>query len=137
MQSGDNRWGRLPHDAELKECCAFDPLFGTRPKDALAGARYWRPSADWISDADMESAVEEFLEANRPVIANVTLSALTYYPESPENDSCWHSVLIIGLGRRYVYLHDPDPVHGGPNRRVERSHFFGQWERHGHSMYHL
>jgi len=122
-------------EAALAKRCGCLAGEGTRPRDVFRAARRcWLP-AKWLDNSNIEAEVETALRAGCPVLANVELRALPYMPPPPPNRELWHSVLIVGMDDRYVYLHDPDPDHGGPQRAIERTPFFAGWSQHGHSAH--
>ena len=66
----------------------------------------------------------------------ITEAALAYLPaaQGPAH-KFWHAVVIVNMDEECVHLHDPEPQGGGPNRRVERGVFFGNWIQCAHSAY--
>jgi uncharacterized protein YvpB len=130
---------RFPHklvsEAELaKQCCCLKVL-GSLASDVFRTARRYELAVEWLKNTNIEMEVEAALDAGCPVLANVQLRLLPYYlPAEPPQ--AWHSVLIVGLDERYVYLHDPDPQ-GGPRREVKRANFFAGWAIEPYSAYRL
>jgi hypothetical protein len=122
-------------ETDLRQKCHCLPGEGTIPRDGLAAARHYEPRARWLEETKIEAEVETALLERAPVLANVELRGLPYAPKPPAGREYWHSVLIVGLDAEHVYLHDPDPAHGGPRRTVDRKAFFSGWPQHGHSAY--
>jgi hypothetical protein len=122
-------------EVELAKQCACLVGQGTRPEDVFHAARRYRLAASWLDNSNLAAEVEGALQAGCPVLANVELRALPYVVSPPPGRVFWHTVLIVGMDDRYIYVHDPDPAHGGPRRAIERSHFLAGWDRHGHSAH--
>jgi hypothetical protein len=121
-------------EATLARQCRCIKGLGCRVKDVYRAAHRYGLPAKWLRNTRIEVEVEAALQAGCPVLANVQLRLLpSYVPAQPPQ--MWHSVLIIGLDERYVYLHDPDPEMGGRNQRIERAKFFADWTHNPYSAY--
>jgi uncharacterized protein YvpB len=124
---------RAVSEAELARRCRCVKGLGTLVNAVYRAARRYRLAATWLDNTHIEAEVEAALIAGCPVLANVQLRLLPYYPSS-QPPQAWHSVLVVGLDARYVYLHDPDPW-GGPRRQVEQTAFFVGWTVHPYSAH--
>jgi len=128
--------GKLVTETDVAKRCRCLKGRGCRVDDVFRAARRYRLAAHWLDNSNIEADVKAALNAGCPAIANVQLRVLPYYlPAQPPR--AWHSVLIVGMDDRYVYLHDPDPSLGGPQRAVERTIFFSGWMNHPYSAYRL
>lgn len=121
-------------EATLARQCRYVKALGCLVKDVYRAAHRYGLPARWLRHTHIEAEVAAALQAGCPVLANVQLRLLlSYVPAQPPQMS--HSVLLIGLDERYVYLHDPDPRGSNGGRRVERAAFFAGWTNHPYSAY--
>lgn len=94
---------RAISEAELARRCRCVRGLGTLVGAVYRAARRYRLAATWLENTHIEAEVEAALTAGYPVLANVQLRVLPYYPSS-QLPQAWHSVLIVGIDARYVHL---------------------------------
>lgn len=129
------RFGNPPNpEAPLAKRCGCLPGLGSLVDDVFRTARRHKLPARWLDNAHIESEVEAALKGGYPVLANVQLRLLPYYLQ-PQPPRAWHSVLIVGMDGRAVFVHDPDPYRGGPHRQINRPDFFAGWDVEPYSAY--
>jgi ABC-type bacteriocin/lantibiotic exporter with double-glycine peptidase domain len=122
-------------ESELGTQCHCLADAGCTPNDAFAAAQHYGLPALWLEATRLEAEVETAINEGSPVVAHVELRGLPYTPQPPNGREYWHTVLIVGLDDTRIYLHDPDRIHGGARRTVDRTVFFAGWANHGHSAY--
>jgi hypothetical protein len=121
-------------ESSLARRCRCRQGLGSRVKDVHDAARHYGLAAQWLANTGIEAETATALRADAPVLANVQLRVLPYHllAQPPQ---VWHTVLLVGLDDRHVYLHDPDPRGGGPWLQVARAVFFACWTRYPYSAY--
>jgi len=116
--------GHPASEAELAVSCRCLDALGTQVHDAYHTARRYGLAVAWLEGSRIEAEVEGAINAGCPVLANIHTRTLPYYQLSQE---AMTSVLIVGIDNQYVFLHDPEPLLGGPYRKVKRVCFFSGW----------